>query len=81
MYHIEANMSTSETVSTMAHLGQLVRHVRKEQGLTQLDVAGLAGLSNRFIIDLERGKETLHVQKVFDVLSLLGLELTARRKS
>ncbi|WP_305821756.1 helix-turn-helix transcriptional regulator [Massilia brevitalea] len=74
-------MSTSETVSTMAHLGQLVRQVRKEQGLTQLDVAGLAGLSNRFIIDLERGKETLHVQKVFDVLSLLGLELTARRKS
>ena len=81
MYHIEADMSTSETVSTMAHLGQLVRQVRKEQGLTQLDVAGLAGLSNRFIIDLERGKETLHVQKVFDVLSLLGLELTARRKS
>lgn len=81
MYHIEADMSTSETVSTMAHLGQLVRQVRKEQGLTQLDVAGLAGLSNRFIIDLERGKETLHVQKVFDVLVLLGLELTARRKS
>ena len=74
-------MSTSETVSTMAHLGQLVRQVRKEQGLTQLDVAGLAGLSNRFIIDLERGKETLQVQKVFDVLALLGLELTARRKS
>jgi len=67
--------------SSAAELGQLVRKTRKEQGLTQLDLAGLAGLSNRFVIDLERGKETLQVQKVLDVLALLGLELTARRKS
>ncbi|HEX8480144.1 MAG TPA: helix-turn-helix domain-containing protein [Telluria sp.] len=58
-----------------------MREVRKEQGLTQLDLAGLAGLSNRFIIDLERGKETLQMQKALDVLALLGVELTARRKS
>jgi HTH-type transcriptional regulator/antitoxin HipB len=68
-------------LSSTAELGQLVRKIRKEQGLTQLDVAGLAGLSNRFVIDLERGKETLQIQKVLDVLGLLGLELTARRKS
>lgn len=68
-------------LSSAAELGQLVRKTRKEQGLTQLDLAGLAGLSNRFVIDLERGKETLQIQKVLDVLALLGLELTARRKS
>lgn len=68
-------------LSSSIELGQLVRKTRKEQGLTQLDVAGLAGLSNRFVIDLERGKETLQIQKVLDVLALLGLELTARRKS
>ena len=68
-------------LSSSVELGQLVRKTRKEQGLTQLDVAGLAGLSNRFVIDLERGKETLQIQKVLDVLALLGLELTARRRS
>jgi len=68
-------------LSSAAELGQLVRKTRKAQGLTQLDLAGLAGLSNRFVIDLERGKETLQIQKVLDVLALLGLELTARRKS
>jgi HTH-type transcriptional regulator/antitoxin HipB len=73
--------SDSTKLSSSAELGQLVRKTRKEQGLTQLDVAGLAGLSNRFVIDLERGKETLQIQKVLDVLALLGLELTARRKS
>ncbi len=54
--------------------------IRKEQGLTQLDIAGLAGISNRFVIALERGKETLQIQKVLDVLRLLGLELSASRK-
>ena len=62
-------------------LGVLVRTIRKEQGLTQLDVAGLAGLSNRFVIDLEKGKPTLQTQKVLDVLSLLGLEVSVRKKA
>lgn len=68
-------------VRTTARVGELVRETRKEQGLTQLDLAGLAGLSNRFIIDLEHGKETLQMQKALDVLALLGLELVIRRKS
>jgi y4mF family transcriptional regulator len=76
----ENNGATRNVINT-AKLGELVREVRKEQGLTQLDLAGLAGLSNRFIIDLERGKETLQMQKALDVLALLGVELTARRKS
>ena len=74
------DIGTRELTST-ASVGELVRQVRKEQGLTQLDLAGLAGLSNRFIIDLERGKETLQMQKALDVLALLGLELTVTRKS
>jgi HTH-type transcriptional regulator/antitoxin HipB len=68
-------------LNSTRQLGELVRSVRKEQGLTQLDVAGLAGMSNRFVIDLERGKETLQMQKVLDVLSLLGLEVVIRKKS
>ncbi len=72
---------SAKLLATTAQLGELVRSVRKEQGLTQLDVAGLAGLSNRFVIDLEKGKETLQMQKVLDVLALLGLEVVIRRKS
>lgn len=68
-------------LDSTSQLGELVRAVRKEQGLTQLDVAGLAGMSNRFVIDLERGKETLQMQKVLDVLSLLGLEVVIRKKA
>ena len=68
-------------LTSTQELGELVRAARKEQGLTQLDIAGLAGLSNRFVIDLERGKATLQTQKVLDVLGLLGLEVLVRKKS
>lgn len=68
------------TVSRVAELGAVVQKVRKEQGMTQIDVAGLGGLGNRFIVDLERGKETVQMQKAMDVLALLGLELVIRKK-
>ncbi|MEX5747521.1 helix-turn-helix domain-containing protein [Massilia sp. X63] len=70
-----------EKVTSTVQLGKIARAARKKQGLTQLDVAGLAGKSNRFLIDLERGKETLQMQMVIDVLTLLGLELIIREKS
>ncbi len=69
-----------QTVSTVAEVGSLVQAVRKQQGMTQIDVAGLGGIGNRFIVDLEKGKETVQMQKAMDVLALLGLELVIRKK-
>lgn len=76
-------MSSSDyqTVTSTVQIGTIARAARKKQGLTQLDLAGLAGKSNRFLIDLERGKETLQMQMVIDVLALLGLELVIKEKS
>lgn len=67
-------------VANVREIGTAVQAIRKEQGLTQLDVAGLAGLGNRFVVELEKGKETVQMQKALDVLALLGLELVVRRK-
>ncbi|APX91973.1 transcriptional regulator [Halomonas sp. 1513] len=68
------------TIRHSEELGKLVRQLRAEQGLLQIDLAGLAGTGNRFIVDLERGKPTLQLQKVLDVLDLMGLEVVVRRK-
>ncbi|WP_224105369.1 transcriptional regulator [Vreelandella aquamarina] len=57
-----------------------MRQLRPEQGLLQIDLAGLAGIGNRFIVVLERGKPTLQLQKVLDVLDLMGLEVVVKRK-
>lgn len=70
----------SGTIRTAADLGELVRNLRREQGLLQTDLAGLSGSGNRFVVDLERGKPTLQLQKVLDLLDLLGLEVLIRPK-
>lgn len=72
--------SVITTIRQSEDLGKLVRQLRTEQGLLQIDLAGLAGTGNRFIVDLERGKPTLQLQKVLDVLDLIGLEVVVRRK-
>lgn len=68
------------TVASVSDVGNAIQRMRKQQGLTQLDVAGLAGLGNRFVVELEKGKETVQMQKALDVLGLLGLELVIRQK-
>nr|WP_314631092.1 transcriptional regulator [uncultured Noviherbaspirillum sp.] len=67
-------------VRTVSGVGEIVQSIRKQQGLSQLDVSGLAGLGVRFMVDLEKGKETIQMQKVLDVLEQLGLELVIARK-
>ena len=56
-------------------LGQTVRTYRKKQQLTQADLALLAGVGIRFIVDLEKGKPTLQFEKILQVLAALGVQL------
>lgn len=48
---------------------------RRELGLRQVDVAELAGVSERFVRLLESGKESVRLDKVMPVLEVLGLRL------
>ena len=68
------------TIRSVEDLGSLIQRVRKEQGLTQIDISGLAHTGNRYIVDLEKGKPTIQMQKALDVLALLGLELIVRKR-
>ena len=72
---------TGTRISTVRELGQVIQNTRKGQGLTQVDISGLAHTGNRFVVDLENGKPTIQMQKVLDVLGLLGLELVVRNKA
>lgn len=56
-------------------LGAFVRTQRKERRLTQLEVAELADVSDRFLRELEHGKPTAEIGKVMDVLAVLGYDL------
>lgn len=60
-------------------LGQLIRKTRKEQKLTQEELAMASGTRTRFICDLESGKETIQIGKAFTVIQSLGLKINIER--
>lgn len=68
-------------IRTSVELGAVVREQRKRLALKQLDIAGLGNTGNRFIVDLENGKPTVQLQKVLNVMDLLGLEVIVRPKA
>lgn len=53
---------------------------RKQLGLTQRDLAGLAGVSLRFVHDLESGKPSVQLTKLLDVANALGLEFALQMR-
>ena len=56
-------------------IGAFVRAKRKELRLTQLEVAELADVSDRFLRELEHGKPSVEIGKVIDVMAVLGFDL------
>ena len=60
---------------TVKDIGQLIRDTRRSLGVTQKELALTSGTGLRFIIDLEKGKETAEVGKVLTVLQTLGIQL------
>lgn len=56
-------------------LGQVVRAVRKAQGVRQDDTAGSLGVSENFLGKVERGGETVQWGKLFQVLDGLGVKV------
>ena len=76
------NSTGSETpIRSSVELGAVIREQRKRLALKQLDLAGLGNTGNRFIVDLENGKPTVQLQKVLDLMDLLGLEVVVRTKA
>lgn len=61
---------------TPTEIGALVRDTRKRLGVTQKNLALTAGTGLRFVIDLEKGKETCELGKSLRILQTLGITLT-----
>ena len=65
----------------MHDLGSDIKARRRALGLKQHDLADLSGASERFIRDLEHGKETVRLDKLTAVLEVLGLQLRAEPRT
>jgi HTH-type transcriptional regulator / antitoxin HipB len=60
---------------TVKDIGELIRKTRKTLGVTQQDLALTSGTGLRFVIDLEKGKETCEIGKALTILQTLGVKL------
>ena len=61
---------------TAKDIGALVKSTRKNMSITQKELALTAGTGMRFIIDLEKGKDTAQLGKVLTVMHTLGIKIT-----
>ena len=61
----------------MDDLGSDIKARRRVLGLNQRELAELSGTSERFIRDLEHGKDSVRLDKAMAVLTTLGLDLRA----
>jgi HTH-type transcriptional regulator / antitoxin HipB len=61
---------------TTEQLGKIIRETRKSLGVTQRGLALTSGTGLRFVIELEKGKETCEIGKALTVLQTLGIKLT-----
>ncbi len=64
---------------TAASVGPAIRHYREEAGLTQGQLADMAGLNRTYLSDLEQGKETEQVRRILRVLKQLGVRATLQK--
>ncbi len=59
-------------------LGSTIKKCRKNLRLSQTELADLAGVSLNYISQLEKGKPKIQLDKLLDVLGILGLELEVK---
>lgn len=62
-------------IRSAAEFGALVREHRKKLGWTQAQLAEGCGTGERFIVDLESGKPSCHLEKSLIAARTVGLDL------
>lgn len=62
-------------IKTTKDIAILIKTERKKQNLTQTELAGLCNVGLRFIVDIEKAKETCQISKVLKVLDVLGINI------
>lgn len=57
------------------NLGNFIKMHRKKAGLTQLELANLAGIGKTTVFDLEKNKETVKWNNLKSILNVLNIEV------
>jgi HTH-type transcriptional regulator/antitoxin HipB len=64
-------------VASPQALGRLLQQSRLARGLSQQQVADRLGISQSYVSELESGKTSLALMRIFEILRLTGMTLEA----
>jgi len=70
-----------DTKNDLKELGKLIKSERKRRRLSQTQLGEISATSINFISQIESGKISAHIGKVFRVIQVLGFELHVVRGS
>jgi len=71
-----SEMFMKHLIGNPSEIGAVIRAARKAQKLRQDDAAGSVGVSESFMVKVERGAETVQWGKLFQILDGLGVRVT-----
>jgi HTH-type transcriptional regulator / antitoxin HipB len=60
---------------TSPEIAKTIRYFRKQSGLSQQELAQLAGVGKTVIFDIEKGKITVRLDTLLKVLDVLNIQL------
>ena len=56
-------------------IAKIIHYYRKQSGLSQQELARLAGVGKTVIFDIEKGKETVQLNTLLKVLDVLNIQM------
>ncbi len=62
-------------ITDTRELGKQIKYRREKLGYTQAYISDYTGLSVSFISEVENGKETAQLNKVLELIQILGMDL------
>lgn len=54
---------------------EVIRYYRKQAGLTQAELARLAGVGKTVVFDIEKGKQTIQLDTLLKLLAVLNIKI------
>jgi len=70
-------MKLTITIKNSFTLGQVIQQSRLQQGFSQRELAKMLGVSQRWVWEMEQGKQGLLMERLFMVLEKTGVTLSA----